>query len=118
MNGRQLRAIAMMIAVAMVAGVALAEWPRPVTVVGTVTTNDVVVFADATGKTIKSGGAGGTNGMATAAQGAKADTAVQPNTSFSMGTTLTLIGAGFTNTITATASNFVFRVQGTNYTTP
>jgi hypothetical protein len=108
----------MMAVLAMLASVALAQWPRPVTTAGTVTTNDAVVFADSTGKTIKSGGAGGTNGTATAAQGAKADTAVQPNTSFTMGTTLTFVGTGFTNTITATATNFTFRVQGTNYTTP
>jgi hypothetical protein len=47
----------------LMAGCAFAQWPRPVTTQGTVTTNDVVVFADATGKYIKSGGAGGTNGF-------------------------------------------------------
>jgi len=56
--------------------------------------------------------------FADSAQGALADTAVQPSTSFSMGTILSFVGSGFTNTITATLTNFTFNVQGTNYYLP
>jgi hypothetical protein len=74
-----------------VASMAVAEWPRPVTTTGTVATNDVVVFADTTGKSIKKAG-----------------------TNITVGATITFVGTGFTNTLTATATNFVFVINGTN----
>ncbi len=46
---------ALILITVLMAGTALAQWPRPVQTQGTVTTNDPVVFSDATGKYIKSG---------------------------------------------------------------
>lgn len=77
------------------ASVAVGEWPRAVTTTGTVSTNDVVVFADTTGKSIKKAG-----------------------TNMTVGATITFVGTGFTNIITATLTNFTFTVQGTNYYLP
>ncbi len=55
----------------LLAGTALAQWPRPVQVQGNVGTNEPAVFVDNTGKYIKSG----SNLFATAAQGVAATNA-------------------------------------------